>query len=434
MSGTAILDGQQELVKGSGCSQPLALGHVDLAARTEKTEIIGRLKSSDGKGAMEDAKGGRILIDPEHKLGPGPYFHHLMGPGGTPFSYDYVGKPGQGLKARGYHTQRETTVITVLKAAMRAGAVMVTGPPRSGKTSLLQLLHQAAVRSELFSFTYYVNIAENDGSLEEGLAQHGTCWEKLFTAASADAGSGEMGLLLVDEAQLLFGKDVLFWSGIKALLMGPQPFQDIPVLRVIVACSYICSPSGFAGGWQLNWPSCCIVTLDSGMSLDKLQFSKPEYQELLCTFRMLMRPDALFSKEVRRALYHDTAGQAGLITGLLDHTLGQLEEKPFQPGEFDKTLGVNMKPGTLKISLLAPFQSFLQKTAKACPQTRSVLRRLLKKDCRAEGINQIEDWGVWSTARDLYYKGYFAQREVNGVDHIGFISLLHRQVSEELDV
>ncbi len=31
--------------------------------------------------------------------------------------------------------------------------------------------------------------------------------------------------------------------------------------------------------------------------------------------------------------------QAGLITGLLDHTLGQLEEKPFQPGEFDKTLG-----------------------------------------------------------------------------------------------
>lgn len=71
-----------------------------------------------------------------------------------------------------------------------------------------------------------------------------------------------------------------------------------------------------------------------------------------------------------------------------------------------------MKPGTLKISLLAPFQSFLQKTAKACPQTRSVLRRLLKKDCRAEGINQIEDWGVWSTARDLYYKGYFAQREL----------------------
>ncbi len=30
---------------------------------------------------MEDAKGGRILLDPEHKLGPGPYFHHLMGPG-----------------------------------------------------------------------------------------------------------------------------------------------------------------------------------------------------------------------------------------------------------------------------------------------------------------------------------------------------------------
>ncbi len=62
---------------------------------------------------------------------------------------------------------------------------MVTGPPQSGKTSLLQLLHEAAVRSELFSFTYYVNVAENNKSLEQGLVQHGTSWEELFAANSA---------------------------------------------------------------------------------------------------------------------------------------------------------------------------------------------------------------------------------------------------------
>ncbi len=31
--------------------------------------------------------------------------------------------------------------------------------------------------------------------------------------------------------------------------------------------------------------------------------------------------------------------QAGLITGLLDLTLGQLQERPFQPGHFDEALG-----------------------------------------------------------------------------------------------
>ncbi|CAL5224439.1 g7125 [Coccomyxa viridis] len=234
--------------------------------------------------------------------------------GRIPDLHLYVGKPGQGLKAREYHSQRKAIVNTVLETAMRAGAVMVTGPPQSGKTSLLQLLHEAAVRSELFSFTYYVNVAENNKSLEQGLVQHGTSWEELFAAGSA-------------------------------------------------------------GGWLLNWRSCCNVTLDSDISLERLRLSKPEYHELLSNFRMLECPDALFGKEARKALYLNTAGQ-----------------------------------------------------------TRTVLKRLLKKECRAEGINQIEDRDVWTVARDLYYGGYFAQREVYGVDHIGFISPLHRKVCKQLDI
>ena len=71
-----------------------------------------------------------------------------------------------------------------------------------------------------------------------------------------------------------------------------------------------------------------------------------------------------------------------------------------------------MKPDKLRFSLLAHFQSFLQERSDACPQTRTVLKRLLKKDCRAEGINQIEDRDVWTVARDLYYGGYFAQRNL----------------------
>ena len=111
----------------------------------------------------------------------------------------YVGKEGQGLKAREYHTRRNSTVKTVFKASMvsaahlhatsavdaqymsikvqhcevapqrtrpclqRVGAVMVTGPPRSGKTSLLKLLYEAARRSTLFSDIFYVNLADKLG-------------------------------------------------------------------------------------------------------------------------------------------------------------------------------------------------------------------------------------------------------------------------------
>ncbi len=57
---------------------------------------------------------------------------------------------------------------------------MVTGPPQSGKTSLLQLLHEAAADSPLFLHPYYVNLEEHDGSLEQGLAQQDTSWDELF--------------------------------------------------------------------------------------------------------------------------------------------------------------------------------------------------------------------------------------------------------------
>ncbi len=159
---------------------------------------------------------------------------------------------------------------------------MVTGPPRSGKTSLLQLLNEAAVYSKLFSPIYYVDLEEHKGDLEQGLAQHDTSWGELFAAkrtgmphrpipasplqtahcnarsaavlsfavvSYAGADETKLSLLLLDGAQLLFGGNPDFWSGIKALNMGPRPGQKIKTrtLRVIFTCSYVCSPSAFAG-------------------------------------------------------------------------------------------------------------------------------------------------------------------------------------------
>ena len=72
-----------------------------------------------------------------------------------------------------------------LLCLQRVGALMVTAPPQSGKTSLLQLLDKAALKSNLFADIYYVNIAENNNSLKHGLDQYKKSWETLFEAEAA---------------------------------------------------------------------------------------------------------------------------------------------------------------------------------------------------------------------------------------------------------
>ena len=70
-----------------------------------------------------------------------------------------------------------------------------------------------------------------------------------------------------------------------------------------------------------------------------------------------------------------------------------------------------MKPDKLQNSLLAQFHNSLSAAASACPQTRTVLKRLQKKENTAEGIGQVESWDAWPAARRLYHAGHFTQRE-----------------------
>ena len=64
-------------------------------------------------------------------------------------------------------------------------AVMVTAPPQSGKTSLLQLLEKKALKSRFFSFVLYLDMAEAKGNLQQALGQFGLEWEPLLKAKGA---------------------------------------------------------------------------------------------------------------------------------------------------------------------------------------------------------------------------------------------------------
>ena len=62
---------------------------------------------------------------------------------------------------------------------------MVTAPPQSGKTSLLQLLEKEAFKSQFFTFVLYLDMAEVQGSLQQALEPHCLDWEG-FLAASRE--------------------------------------------------------------------------------------------------------------------------------------------------------------------------------------------------------------------------------------------------------
>ena len=69
----------------------------------------------------------------------------------------------------------------------------------------------------------------------------------LYAGADKTKLTPALTLLLVDGAELLFGGNSAFWSGINALILGPLPAQRIRNLRVILTCSYRCSATEFAG-------------------------------------------------------------------------------------------------------------------------------------------------------------------------------------------
>lgn len=59
----------------------------------------------------------------------------------------------------------------------------------------------------------------------------------------------------------------------------------------------------------MDWKPDCIVSLDSQITVERLQLSTPEYEELLGNFRTLKCGDALCDERIRSDVYSKTAGQ-----------------------------------------------------------------------------------------------------------------------------
>ena len=116
-----------------------------------------------------------------------------------------LGDRDEGVMSRvsaGYFSERKDICQQVLSMLQEEGLVMMRAPPRSGKTSLCQLVVLMARESSVFQQVFYVTCAavNNDTSFSHQF--HSMCGVT-FEEAAQRASASNRTVIIVDEAQNL---------------------------------------------------------------------------------------------------------------------------------------------------------------------------------------------------------------------------------------
>ncbi len=153
--------------------------------------------------------------------------------------------------ATGYFTRRIETCRQVLSMLQDYGLVMIRAPPRSGKTSLCQLVTIMARASSMFQQVYYFSCAavNNDESFQ---IQFRSMCGVTFNEAAQQASTGNRTIIIVDEAQNTYDAAAHLWGYAKRVLNSPSNPQWLMILtasshgsKPLASMGYIASPIEF---------------------------------------------------------------------------------------------------------------------------------------------------------------------------------------------
>ncbi len=131
------------------------------------------------------------------------------------------------------------------------GLVMIRAPPRSGKTSLCQLVTIMARASSMFQQVYYFSCAavNNDESFQ---IQFRSMCGVTFNEAAQQASTGNRTIIIVDEAQNTYDAAAHLWGYAKRVLNSPSNPQWLMILtasshgsKPLASMGYIASPIEF---------------------------------------------------------------------------------------------------------------------------------------------------------------------------------------------
>jgi hypothetical protein len=142
------------------------------------------------------------------------------------------------------------------------------------------------------------------------------CLPTLGTSSSSG-----LHLLLIDEAQVIYGKsDDPLWGKLKTLVQGCQPGEPPQTLRIIMAAMYGPLPSGVDSLSDVSptstpfsfLPDAIVSLKPPGAVADGvcLNLMNIEYQELIAAFNVMLRKyDPLDDEAALQYMFDLTAGQ-----------------------------------------------------------------------------------------------------------------------------
>ena len=175
--------------------------------------------------------------------------------------------------ASGYFTNRTETCRQVLSMLQEKGLVMMRAPPRSGKTSLCQLVAIMAKRSNMFQQVFYLSCAavNDDVSFQ---TQFRTMCGVTFHDAAQQASASNRTVIIIDEAQKTYNAAACLWGWAKQVLNSPTTPQRLMILTALshggnplASMGYTASPIEFAATrfivirYSLAYCSMCMYTL-----------------------------------------------------------------------------------------------------------------------------------------------------------------------------
>ena len=120
----------------------------------------------------------------------------------------------------GFFTRRAQTCQQLTRMLQQNGLVMVRGPPRSGKTSLCQLMAITARHSSIFQQVFYVNCAAVS-SVTSFQSQFQRRCGVTFDKAAQQASESNRTLFIIDGTHRIYWVTASLWGLAKRILDCP---------------------------------------------------------------------------------------------------------------------------------------------------------------------------------------------------------------------
>ena len=143
-----------------------------------------------------------------------------------------LGARHEGVMSRvsvGFFTRRAKTCQQVVHMLQHEGLVMVHGAPRTGKTSLCQLMAITARHSNMFQQVFYSNCAAVSSATSFDSEFQRSCGVT-FDEAAQQASESNRTLLIIDDAHRTYEVSACLWGWAKHTLDHPTTPHPIMIL------------------------------------------------------------------------------------------------------------------------------------------------------------------------------------------------------------